>query len=73
MLSDLRSTKAVTRFPGKALKIMKEWPPSSITTDKLASYPRTIRRLKREGKLADTVRHRTSKDLNTSSRPIMAR
>ena len=64
MLSDRQNTKAATRFPGKELKIMKDWPPPSITTDKLASYPRGIRRLKREGKLADAVRHRTSKDLN---------
>ncbi len=64
MLSDRRNTKAATRFLGKALKIMKDWPPSSITTDKLASYPKAIRRLKREGKLADVVRHRTSKYLN---------
>jgi transposase, IS6 family len=64
MLSDRRNTKAATRFLGKALKIMKDWPPASITTDKLASYPKAIRRLKREGKLAETIRHRTSKYLN---------
>jgi transposase, IS6 family len=64
MLWDRRNTKAATRFLGKALKIMKDWPPSSITTDKLASYPKAIRRLKREGKLAETIRHRTSKYLN---------
>jgi len=64
MLSDRRYTKAATHSLGKALKIMKDWPPSSITTDKLASYPKAIRRLKREGKLADAVRHRTSKDRN---------
>jgi transposase, IS6 family len=59
MLSDRRNTKL-----GKALKIMKDWPPSSNTTDKLASYPKAIHRLKREGKLAATTRHRTSKYLN---------
>jgi transposase, IS6 family len=64
MLSDRRNTKAATRFLGKALKIMKDWPPSLITTDKLASYPKAIRRLKREGKLAAKTRHRTSKYLN---------
>jgi transposase, IS6 family len=64
MLSDRRNTKAATRFLGKALKIMKDWPPSSITTDKLASYPKAIRRLKRQGKLAATTKHRTSKYLN---------
>jgi len=43
---------------------MKDWAPSSITTDRLASYPKAIRRLKRAGKPADAVRHRTSKDLD---------
>jgi hypothetical protein len=37
---------------------------SSITTDKLASYPKAIRRLKREGSLPKDVEHRTSKYLN---------
>jgi transposase, IS6 family len=64
MLSDRRYTKAATRFLGKALKIMKDWPPSSITTDKLASYPKAICRLKRQGKLAATTKHRTSKYMN---------
>jgi transposase, IS6 family len=40
MLSDRRNAKAATRFLGKALRTMKDWPPSSITTDKLASYPK---------------------------------
>jgi len=34
-----------------------------VAQDEMASYPTAIRRLKREGKLADAVRHRTSKDL----------
>jgi transposase-like protein len=38
--------------------------PQSITTDKLGSYPKAIRRLQREGKLAQPTRHRTSKYLN---------
>ena len=33
----------------------------SITTDKLASYPKALRRLKRKGELKNTVKHRTSK------------
>ena len=45
-------------------KIMRNWPPVSITTDKLGSYPKALRRLKRKGELKDTVRHRTSKYLN---------
>jgi transposase-like protein len=64
MLSDRRNTRAAYRFLRKALKTMSECPPSSITTDKLASYPRAICRLKREGYLAHHVEHRTSKYLN---------
>jgi transposase, IS6 family len=64
MLSDRRNTKAARRFLAKALKVMRNWPPVSITTDKLGSYPKALRRLKREGELKDTVRHRTSKYLN---------
>jgi IS6 family transposase len=36
----------------------------SITTDKLGSYPKAIRRLQREGKLPQDTKHRTSKYLN---------
>ena len=43
---------------------MRDWPPTSITTDKLPSYPEAIDRLKREVKLAENTRHRTSKYLN---------
>src|SRR5512134_1672793 len=64
MLSDRRNTKAARRFLAKALKVMRHWPPVSITTDKLGSYPKALRRLKRTGELKDTVRHRTSKYLN---------
>ena len=49
---------------GKALKTMRNWPPHSITTDKLGSYPKAIRRLQREGKLPQETKHRTSKYLN---------
>ena len=64
MLSDRRNTKAARRFLANALKVMRNWPPVSITTDKLGSYPKALRRLKRTGELKDTVRHRTSKYLN---------
>jgi IS6 family transposase len=64
MLSDRRNTKAARRFLAKALKVMRNWPPVSITTDKLGSYPKAMRRLKRTGELKDTVKHRTSKYLN---------
>ncbi len=64
MLSDRRSASAACRFLGKTLSTMKDWPPSSITTDKLESYPKALRRLRREGKLDPTVQHRTSKYLN---------
>ena len=46
MLSDRRNTNAACRFLAKALKVMRNWPPVSITTDKLGSYPKALRRLK---------------------------
>jgi transposase-like protein len=64
MLAERRDTGAAYRFLRKALKIMRDYPPSSITTDKLASYPKAIRRLQSEGLLAKDVEHRTSKYLN---------
>jgi transposase-like protein len=64
MLSDRRNTRAAYRFLLKALKTMGDCPPSSITADKLASYPRAICRQKQEGYLAHNVEHRTSKYLN---------
>jgi transposase-like protein len=42
---------------------VKDWPPLSITTDKLASYQKAIGRLKRDGKLASDAGHRHSKCL----------
>src|SRR4051794_265708 len=64
MLSDRRNTNTAYRFLRKALKTMSDYPPSSITTDKLASYPKAIRRLQDEGLLSKDVEHRTSKYLN---------
>jgi transposase-like protein len=64
MLSDRRNTRAAYRFLRKAVKTMGDYPPSSITTDKLASYPKAIRRLQSEGLLSKDVAHRTSKYLN---------
>jgi IS6 family transposase len=64
MLSDRRNTRAAHRFLGKAVTIMRNWPPCSITRDKLGSYPKAIRRLQREGRLNGDVLHRTSKYLN---------
>ena len=64
MLSDRRDTRAAYRFLGKALKMMRNWSPVSITTDKLGCYPRVIRRLRRDGRLSDDVTHRTSNYLN---------
>jgi transposase, IS6 family len=37
MLADRRNTQAAYRFLRKGLKMMRDYPPSSITTDKLAS------------------------------------
>jgi transposase-like protein len=64
MLSGRRDTGAAYRFLRKALRVVSDYPPSSITTDKLASYPKAIRRLQGEGLLSEDVEHRTSKYLN---------
>ena len=63
-LSDRRNTRATHRFLSKALNTMQNWPPVSITTDKLGFYPRAIRRWQRDGRLSAGVAHRTSKYLN---------
>ncbi len=68
MLLERRSTRAAHRFLSKALTTMRNWPPSSITTDKLRSYPEAIERLKRDGRLSRTTRHWTSKYLNKHHR-----
>jgi transposase, IS6 family len=57
MLSDRRDTGAAYRFLRKALKAMGDYPLSSITTDKLASYPRAIQCLQREGHLRHELKH----------------
>jgi transposase-like protein len=62
-LSDRCTTNAAYRFLRNAIKAMSHYPPSSITTDKLASYPKAILRLQNEGLPKDVV-HRTSKYLN---------
>jgi len=64
MLMDRRNTRAAYQFLYKALQMMRHWHPCSITTDKLGSYPKAIRRLQREGKLSSDTVHRTSKYLN---------
>jgi transposase-like protein len=64
MLSERRNTGAAYRFLRKSLKTMRDHPPSSSTTDRLASYPKAIRRLQKEGLLSKDVEHRTSKYLN---------
>lgn len=43
---------------------MRNWPPTSITTDKLCSYPEAIARLKHDGQISNDTKHRTSKYLN---------
>ena len=59
-LAERRDTGAAYRFLRKALKTMSGHPPCSITTDRLASYPKAIRRLQSEGLLPKDVEHRTS-------------
>jgi transposase-like protein len=43
MLLDRRDAGAAYRFLGKALKTTRRWPPHSITTDKLGSYPKPFK------------------------------
>ena len=64
LLLDRRNTRAAHRFLSKAATTMRNLPPSSITTDKCPSYPEAIARLKREGRVPQDTRHRTSKYLN---------
>jgi IS6 family transposase len=64
MLSNRRNTRAAYRLLRKALKMMSGYPPCSITTDRLASYPKAIRRLQSEGLASKAVEHRTLKYLN---------
>jgi transposase, IS6 family len=73
MLARHRNTGAAYRFIRKALKAMSDYPPSSITTDKLASYPKAIRRLQNKGLLSKDVEHRTSMYLNNIIKRITAR
>jgi transposase-like protein len=63
MLAGRRDTGAAYRFLRKALRAMSDHPPTSLTTDKLASYPKAIQRLQNEGLLPQGVEHRTSKYL----------
>ena len=48
----------------KRVRWMRGWPPISITTDKLGSYHKAIRRLQRDDHLSPDVMHQTSKYLN---------
>jgi transposase-like protein len=64
MLADRRNARAAYCFLRRALKTVSDYPPSSITTDKPASYPKAIRRLQSEGLLSKDVEHWTSKYLN---------
>ena len=64
MLSGRRNSRLAYQFLGRALAAMCHWPPSSITTDQLESYPKAISRLQREGKLAADPKHCTCKYLN---------
>lgn len=64
MLLERRNIRAAHLFLSKATATMRDWPPTSITTDKLPSYPEAVDRLKREGQLSKDIKHRTSKYLN---------
>jgi len=64
MLMDRRDTRAAHRFLGEALKTMRHWPPSSITTDQFGSYRKALSRLQREGRLQGDTKDRTCNCLN---------
>ena len=64
-LSATRNTKAAKRFPGKALRGLKEWEqPEVLNTDKAPAYAAAIAELKAEGKCPKDTRHRQVKYLN---------
>jgi hypothetical protein len=56
-------------FPRKSADDMRHWPPSSIMTDQLGSYPKAITRLQREGKMAPTQSVARASTSITSSKP----
>ena len=58
------NTRAAHRFLSKAATTIRNWPPSSITTDKCPSYPEAVARLKRGGQFLEDTKHRTSEYLN---------
>jgi hypothetical protein len=61
---DRRNTRAAHRFLSKAATTMRDWPPTSITTDRCPSYPEAIARLTRDSQFPRDTGHRTSKYLN---------
>jgi len=64
LLLKRRNTRAAHHFLSEAAKTRWNRPSSSITTDKLRSYPEAIERLKKEGELLKDIVYRTSKHLN---------
>jgi hypothetical protein len=51
MLMDRRNTRPIVSWE-KALTTMRHWPPSSVATAQLGSYPKAISRLQRKDKLS---------------------
>jgi transposase, IS6 family len=64
--SSCRSRSSFTCSPhkGGTIHLLLSRPCSGFATEPLASYPRAIQRLQREGHLGHEVEHRTSKYLN---------
>ena len=64
-LSATRSTTAAKRFPGKALRGLKEWEqPEVLNTDKAPSYAAATAELEADGKCPKDTRHRPVKYLD---------
>lgn len=64
MLSAKRDKKAAKRFFRRALARQHTRNPRAIVTDRLKSYPRVLREMKREGKLWRLTGHRRGRWLN---------
>lgn len=63
-LMEKRSSSAAYRFLKHAVDISGTLQPDKIVTDKSGAYPEAIARLKREKRLREETRHRTTKHLN---------
>ena len=69
LLSAKRDKQAAERFFRQALGRANTRNPREIVTDRLTSYPRVLRELKRDGELWRCTRHRRGRWLNNLIEP----